>query len=102
MEVLFSKQIQDGTLAPDVGRIVIFYPAAMKSIGPSKDHIALSRSLAARYSLKPSDVGNNGYRYYWRPIGKNKIEVCPVRKIDEQYYDYKRKEFEEMIDKIFN
>ena len=90
MKVIFNKTIQDGKLSPSCGRIVIYKEFIEISRGPSRDHNDLLRSLAAKYRLPKDAVISNAIRLYWDRKGSDFI-VCPVRKLDEDYF-YAREE----------
>jgi len=89
MNVYFNKSIQDGSLTPDTGRIIIFKEFITHSNGPSRDHNDLLRSLAAKYHLPKDEVISKAIRLYWKPA-KEGITVSPVRKIDDD--DFCRRE----------
>ena len=101
MNYRFDHSIQDGKLDSTCGRIVVYKNAGIKSNGPSRDHNDLITALAAQYRLPRAEIGNNGYRYYWRPEARGLITICPVRRIDEDFqYDH-AEQFAEIINKIF-
>ena len=101
MTYQFDHSIQDGKLDSRCGRIVVYKTAGVKSNGPSRDHNDLITALAAQYGIPRAEVGNNGYRYYWRPESRDVITICPVRRIDEDYlYDHVE-QFNQIIDNLF-
>jgi hypothetical protein len=80
-----TKAINDGYLPQNVGRVVELDGLAVKSDGPSTDHVTLCRKLAARYRIPVDEVLSYANRYYWR-YNNGDLEVCPVRVIDERNF----------------
>jgi len=101
MDYRISWAIQDGKLSYDTGRIVIYQGLAIKSNGPSRDHNDLVRALASKYKIPKEKVGQNGYRFYWRPEGRKLITISPVRKLDENWAYDNLELFNELIDILF-
>ena len=97
MNILFSKQLQDGKLTPTAGRIVIYKNFIDISRGPSRDHNDLLRSLASKYKLNKDDVISNAIRLYWDRKNNDSIIVSPVRKLDEDMYCAKQDFHEKLI-----
>ena len=101
MDYHINWNIQDSKLSFDTGRIVVYNGFAIKSNGPSQDHNDLVRALASRNKLPREKVGQNGYRFYWKPINRNLINISPVRKLDENWvYDH-LEQFNRIIDGLF-
>jgi hypothetical protein len=96
MKVFMTKNINDGHLTQNIGRIVEFEGFALKSDGPSTDHVTLCQKVAARYRLPKNEVISYGNRYYWR-YANGGVEVCPVRVIDEDNFD----SIKRVISKLF-
>ena len=96
-----SWEIQDGLLKPTDGRIIMYAGLGIKSNSRTQDHNDLLRAFAARHKKNRDEVISNAARFYWRPVSKNKIIISPVRKIDEDYYDFKTSEFESILNDLF-
>ena len=94
-------RIQDGKLAFDVGRIIVFEGKSIHSNGPSRDHNDLITSFAAKYRVSRSSVAGNAYRFYWKPLSKNSLEISPVRKIDEEWVCNNQDEFTKILEDEF-
>ena len=75
MTITFNKTLQDGSLTPTTGRIVIYQNYIDVSRGQSRDHNDLLRSLAARYKLHKDTVISNAIRLYWDYKDKEMIIV---------------------------
>ena len=88
--------IQDGKLDARCGRIVTYDGCMVVSHGPSADHNYLLRALSSRYKINRDEVISNAARLYWR-IEDYGIAVSGVRKIDDEYYDRRLSETEELI-----
>jgi len=97
----FSWKIQDGKLSYDTGRIIMYDGLGVKSNGPSRDHNDLIASFASKYRIPKSEVMSNGYRFYWRPLERGKINISPVRRIDEDWFCNHLKEFNYILDDLF-
>jgi hypothetical protein len=96
MNYYFSKAIQDGSLGPEVGRIVIWNEFITHSNGPSRDHNDLLRALVSKFRLPKDDVISNALRFYWKPC-KDGIIISPVRKVDDNDFYARKDKYTKMI-----
>jgi hypothetical protein len=99
MAYYYGRYIQDGSLTPNCGRIVIYRDAILHAEGPSADHNYLLRSLAARIYADKDDVVSRASRYYFaREDGD--IIISPVRKIDGDDFEAHEQIYAAMIKRI--
>ena len=101
MKVLFSWDIQDGKLPPDVGRLVIYRDHSFHTNGPSMDHNDCVAALASRSKLPKTELMSSAYRFYWRRVDRETVQVSPVRRIDEDWADSDGERFRAAIEREF-
>jgi hypothetical protein len=101
MNYLFGWAIKDGTLGPDVGRLIVYKKHGLKSNGPSRDHNDLLRAFAAAYQMNKDDVISNASRFYWKYQNKENIIISPVRKIDEDWAYSHKQEFVNILNEVY-
>jgi len=94
--VIFNQELQDGSLTHDAGRIVIYEDCIDFSIGQSRDHNDILRSLAVRYRIPRDELISNAIRLYYR-YSRRDIVVCPVRKIDKLEFESRQQYYERLI-----
>jgi len=101
LKIIFDWGIQDGLLRANDGRFVIYERFILKSEGKARDHNDLLRALASKYRLSKDEVISRAYRFYWRRLDRDAVQISPVRKIDEDFaYDHKA-EFVATVEKEF-
>ena len=101
MKVKFDWSIQDSKLSPDTGRLVIYSDHSFHSNGPSMDHNDCIAALAGKSRISKSELMSKAYRFYWRRIDKDLIQVSPVRKLDEGWVHGNAELFQKAIDREF-
>jgi hypothetical protein len=101
MDYVFNHSLQDGKLNYNTGRIIIYEGAGIKSSSLSTDHNDLITAFAGRHRVNRCDVASRAYRFYWEPLSKGKIIICPVRKLDEDWVDAHTEKFDGIINNLF-
>jgi len=102
MDYKLNWALQDGKLDYYTGRIIVYEGLGMVGNGPSLDHNDLIAALSRRNRIDRSLVMSGAYRFYWRPITQELINISPVRKLDEEWVIDHVEEFDKIIDFLFD
>ena len=102
MDYKLNWALQDGKLDYHTGRIIIYEGQGMRSNGPSMDHNDLIAAYSRRNGIDRSLVMSGAYRFYWRPITLDLINISPVRKLDEEWVLSRVETFDKIIDFLFD
>ncbi|QEJ94057.1 hypothetical protein [Treponema phagedenis] len=97
----FDWSIQDGKLAPDIGRIVMLGECVIYSNGPAQDHNDLCFALAAKFGLSNSVTRSSAFRFYYRKLKSDLLQISPVRKIDYDFVKNNPRLFDANIQSCF-
>jgi len=102
MDYKLNWALQDGKLDYYTGRIIVYKGLGMVGNGPSMDHNDLIAALSRRNGIDRSLVMSGAYRFYWKPITQELINISPVRKLDEEWVLCNVEEFDKIIDFLFS
>jgi len=102
MDYKLNWLLQDGKLDYYTGRIIIYDDNGIKSNGPSMDHVDLIAAFSRRNKIDKSLVMSKAFRFYWKPIKIDLINISPVRKLDEEWVLSNVEKFNKIIDVLFH